>query len=346
MAASNTFGSIFTLTSFGESHGPAIGGVVDGMPAGVSVDLEFLQAELDRRRPGSSDLSSARNEADRVHFLSGVFEGVTTGAPIGFVIANNAQQSADYDNLRDVYRPGHADFTLDAKFGIRDHRGGGRSSARETAVRVVAGALAKMALKQAGIAVVAWASQVGTASCEGEGAPLTDEMRNQILQARSCGDTVGGIVSCRITGCPAGLGDPVYGKLSAKLAAAMMSINAAHGFDYGMGFDGATKRGSEVIDNWQPCPNDARGIKTTANNSGGIQGGISNGEDIYFRVAFKPVATLMQDVDTVDNAARPTTLHAKGRHDPCVVPRAIPVVEAMAAMVILDAWLLNRTARI
>ena len=345
MAASNTFGTLFTLTSFGESHGPAIGGVVDGMPAGVLIDENFLQAELDRRRPGTSELTTQRSEADRVRILSGVFEGVSTGAPIGFVIDNTSQRSADYENMRHVFRPGHADYTYYNKYGIRDHRGGGRSSARETAVRVAGGAFAKMALKTAGITVEAWASQIGTAVREGQG-PLTDEMRRQILEARAQGDTLGGIVSCRINGCPAGLGDPVYGKLSARLASAMLSINAAHGFDYGMGFAGAARRGSEVVDNWEPCAADPRGIRAVANNSGGIQGGISNGEPIEFRVAFKPVATLLQDVATVDDNGEATVLHARGRHDPCVVPRAIPVVEAMAAMVVLDAWLLNRTSRI
>lgn len=345
MAASNTFGTIFTLTSFGESHGSAIGGVVDGMPAGVFIDEEFMQAEMDRRRPGSSELTTSRCEVDRVHILSGVFEGVSTGAPIGFVIGNTSQRSSDYENMRHVFRPGHADYTYYAKYGIRDHRGGGRSSARETAVRVAAGALAKMALGASGITVEAWASQIGTAKRDGQG-PLTDEMRSQILEARSQGDTLGGIVSCRISGCPAGLGDPVFGKLSAKLASAMLSVNAAHGFDYGLGFDGAAKRGSEVVDNWVPCDDDTRGIKTIANNSGGIQGGISNGEPIEFRVAFKPVATLLQDVGTVDDEGNAAILHARGRHDPCVVPRAIPVVEAMAAMVVLDALLLNRAARI
>lgn len=345
MAASNTFGTIFTLTTFGESHGPAIGGVVDGMPSGVFIDEDFLQEEMDRRRPGSSDLTTSRSEADRVRILSGVFEGISTGAPIGFVIENTSQRPTDYENMRHVFRPGHADYTYQAKYCIRDHRGGGRSSARETAVRVAAGALAKMALEASEITVEAWASQIGTAKREGQG-PLTDEMRSQILEARSQGDTLGGIVSCRICGCPAGLGDPVYGKLSAKLASAMLSINAAHGFDYGMGFDGAAKRGSEVVDNWVPCAEAPRGIRTTANNSGGIQGGISNGEPIEFRVAFKPVATLLRDVETVDDEGRAAVLRARGRHDPCVVPRAIPVVEAMAAMVVLDALLLNRAARI
>ncbi|MGM9853278.1 MAG: chorismate synthase [Muribaculaceae bacterium] len=344
MAASNTFGTIFTLTSFGESHGPAIGGVVDGMPAGVFIDEDFLQEEMDRRRPGSSDLTTSRSEADRVRILSGVFESISTGAPIGFVIENTSQRPSDYENMRHLYRPGHADYTYQAKYCIRDHRGGGRSSARETAVRVAAGAIAKMVLEIYGIYVEAWASQIGTVKREGQG-PLTDEMRSQILEARSQGDTLGGIVSCRISGCPAGLGDPVFGKLSAKLASAMLSINAAHGFDYGMGFDGAAKRGSEVVDNWVPCAEDPREIKTTANNSGGIQGGISNGEPIEFRVAFKPVATLMRDVETVDDEGKATILHARGRHDPCVVPRAIPVVEAMAAMVVLDAFLLDRAAR-
>lgn len=342
MAASNTFGKIFTLTTFGESHGAAIGGIVDGMPAEIALDEAFIQGELDRRRPGSSALTTSRSEADRVHLLSGVFEGRSTGTPIGFVIENTSQHSSDYDNMRHVFRPGHADYTYMAKYGIRDHRGGGRSSARETAPRVVGGALAKLALRTSGITVNAWAERIGTAVNIGEGA-LTPDMERQIMEARATGDTLGGVVGCRVCGCPAGLGDPVFGRLQARLAEALMGINAAHGFEYGMGFDGASKRGSQVIDNWQSDPSDPRGIRARANNSGGIQGGISNGEDIVMRVAFKPVATMLRDVETVDDSGRDVILKARGRHDPCVVPRAIPVVEAMVAMVILDAWLLNKT---
>lgn len=345
MAASNTFGKVFALTSFGESHGPAIGGVVDGMPAGIEIDLDFIQAELDRRRPGASPVTTARNEADRVRFLSGIFEGVSTGTPIGFVIENKSQRSADYENMRDVFRPGHGDYTYAAKYGVRDYRGGGRASARETAVRVVGGALAKLALKTVGIEVRAWPERIGTAVNLTERDELGDAMLQQIAEARMEGDTLGGVAGCRVTGCPPGLGDPVFGRLGANLAAAMMSINAAHGFEYGMGFAGSEKRGSEVVDNWETAPDDPRGIRARANHSGGIQGGISNGEDITMRIAFKPVATMLRDVETVDADGRNTVLHAKGRHDPCVVPRAIPVVEAMAAMTILDAWLLNKTTR-
>lgn len=344
MSANNSFGEVFRLTTFGESHGPAIGGVIDGMPAGIVIDEDFVQAEADRRRPGTSQLVTARNEADRVRFLSGIFEGKSTGAPIGFVIENTSQHSQDYDEMRHTFRPGHADYTYTIKYGVRDHRGGGRSSARETAVRVVAGALAKLALRTVGIEVRAYASAIGSARRDDFG-PLTEAMEKEILAAKAAGDSVGGIVTCVVTGCPVGLGEPLYGKLQGRLAMAMMTINAAHGFDYGMGFDGCTRRGSEMMDNWRNNPADKRGISARANHSGGIQGGISNGEDIVMRVAFKPVATLMQDVETVTDELQNTVLHARGRHDPCVVPRAVPVVEAMAAITILDAWLLNKTTR-
>lgn len=341
----NTFGRIFTLTSFGESHGAALGGVVDGMPAGIKVDLDAIQRELDRRRPGQNALVTSRNEADRVKLLSGVFEGVTTGTPIGFVVENTNQHSSDYENMRHVYRPSHGDFTYQAKYGVRDHRGGGRTSARETLSRVVAGALAKQALAAVGITVSAYASSIGNVERNTPG-ELTDEMVELISRVKAEGNSVGGTVTCIVKGCPAGLGEPVFDKLSARLASAMMSINAAKGFEIGMGFDGAKHLGSEVIDNWVPDAEDARCMHAATNHSGGIQAGISNGEDIVMRVAFKPVATLLRDVDTVDDEGNATVLKAKGRHDPCVVPRAIPVVEAMAAMTVLDAYLLNKTVHL
>ena len=359
----NSIGNLFRLTTFGESHGPAIGGVIDGMPAGVKVDTELLQYEMRRRRPGQSNLTTARCEADAVEVLSGVFEGITTGTPIGFLIRNTNPHSNDYDNLKHIFRPSHADYTYNVKYGIRDHRGGGRASARETASRVVAGAFAKMALKHYGIRINAWTAQVGDIALESE---VTEEMlaeiennavrcpdtaaaaamETAILEAKDRGDTLGGIIECVITGMPAGIGDPMAGKLQALLAEAMMSIPAAKGFEYGMGFDGATRQGSQVIDSWMPAPDDLRGITTATNNSGGIQGGISNGEPIVMRVAFKPVATLLRPVQTVDSEHRAVTLEVHGRHDPCVVPRAVPVVEAMAAITVFGALLRNRIARI
>lgn len=357
----NTIGKIFTFTGFGESHGAAIGGVIDGMPAGVAIDLERVQHELDRRRPGQSAITTARKESDTVEILSGLFEGVTTGCPIGFIIRNENQHSKDYGQLREAFRPSHADYTYTTKYGLRDYRGGGRSSARETATRVVAGAFARQALEQMGVSIRAYTSQVGEISV---GRPYTEldlsltesnpvrcpdakvaaEMEELILNVKKDGDTIGGVVSCVISGVPAGTGDPVFGRLSARLADAMMSINASKGFEYGMGFGGVGLRGSQVMDRFTAGGDGRIGI--AANHSGGIQGGIANGEDIYFRVAFKPVATLMQDVATVDCHGNEILLKARGRHDPCVVPRAVPIVEAMAAIVILDAVLLNRAARI
>ena len=356
----NTFGRIFRLTSFGESHGPAIGGVIDGVPAGIEIDLDAIQAELNRRRPGQSAIVTGRQEKDCVRILSGMFEGQTLGTPIGFIIENSNQHSNDYDAMRHCFRPSHADFTYSMKYGVRDHRGGGRSSARETATRVVAGAFAKQILKKKGINICAYTSQVGSVvlDCPYKALDLSltetnpvrcpdsataVKMENLILEVKSQGDTVGGVVSCVITGVPVGLGEPVFGKLQSRLAEAMMSINAAKGFDYGMGFEGAALRGSETVDSFV---NSNGKIHTSTNNSGGIQGGISNGEDIFFRVAFKPVATLLQEVVTVTDNGEPTTLKARGRHDPCVVPRAVPIVEAMAAMVILDAILLDNAPRI
>lgn len=350
---SNTFGKIFTLTTFGESHGEAVGGVVDGMPAGIDVDMDFIQAELNRRRPGQSSITTNRNEADKVELLSGVFEGKTTGTPIGFIVRNTNQHSNDYENMRNVFRPSHADYTYYNKYGVRDHRGGGRSSARITISRVVGGALAKLALRQRGISIHAYTSQVGTIALDNDyrkydlsktednavrcpDAEKAQEMEQLIAQIKAEGDTIGGIITGVIKGCPAGLGEPEFDKLHATLGSAMLSINAAKGFEYGAGFAGVCQRGSEQNDLF--C-NDNGKITTKTNNSGGIQGGISNGQDIYFRVAFKPIATLLQEQETVDKDGNETTLKAKGRHDPCVLPRAVPVVEAMAAMAVLDAFL-------
>lgn len=347
----NTFGNHFRLTTFGESHGAAIGGVIDGFPSGIAIDLDFIQAELDRRRPGQSLLTTARKEGDKVEILSGVFEGRSTGCPIGFIVRNENQHSSDYDNLRNIFRPSHADFTYQQKYGLRDHRGGGRSSARETISRVVGGAFAKLALKQMGIQVTAYTSQVGAIALdkpytaydfsEIEKNPVrcpdlqkAEEMAALIKEVKADGDTIGGIITGVIQGCPVGLGEPVFGKLHAALGAAMLSINAVKGFEYGAGFAGVTQRGSEQNDIFVPAPNG--GITTTTNFSGGIQGGISNGQDIYFRVAFKPVATLLREQTTVDLDGNSTLVTARGRHDACVLPRAVPVVEAMAAMVILD----------
>ena len=357
----NSFGNIFRLTSFGESHGAAIGGVIDGMPAGIAIDLDAVQRELDRRRPGQSAIVTARNEKDRVRILSGIFEGVTTGTSIGFIIENENQHSADYGNIKDAFRPSHADYTYTSKYGLRDYRGGGRSSARETAARVVAGAFARQALAQLGIDLYAYTSQVGeialsrdyrlysrdaidTNAVRCPDATKAAEMEQLIKQVKGEGDTIGGIITGVITGVPVGLGEPVFGKLHAMLGAAMLSINAVKGFEYGDGFDFATRRGSEVNDAF--VTDDAGHVSTATNHSGGIQGGISNGEDIIFRVAFKPVATLLRDVNTIDKDGNSITLKARGRHDPCVLPRAVPIVEAMAAMVILDAYLLNKTTHL
>ena len=356
----NTFGHIFRLTTFGESHGAAIGGVVDGMPAGVAIDLDFIQQQLDRRRPGQSALTTPRSESDSVELLSGVFEGRSTGCPIGFIVRNADQHSADYDNLRDLFRPSHADFTYHTKYGgVRDHRGGGRSSARETISRVVGGALAQLVLRHYGISITAWTRQVGPITLDTDPSALdltlidTNDVRcpdpataarmaDLILDVKSQGDTIGGVIECRITGCPVGLGAPTFDKLHASLGAAMLSINAVKGFEYGEGFAGAAARGSEQNDIFLPT----NPIGTATNHSGGIQGGISNGQDITFRVAFKPVATLLREQPTVDTTGCATTVRAHGRHDPCVLPRAVPVVEAMAAITIADALLQDRTVRL
>ena len=355
-----TFGNIFRLTSFGESHGKAIGGVIDGFPAGISIDEDFIQHELDRRRPGQSALTTARKEADKVEFLSGIYEGVSTGCPIGFVIWNTNQHSNDYDNMKDVFRPSHADYTYTQKYGVRDHRGGGRSSARETIARVVGGALAKLALKQLGVTVTAFTSQVGIYKLDkdythydlsvAEENPvrcpdpeMAKQMGDYIYNIKGEGDTVGGVISCVVKGCPIGLGQPVFGKLHAALGNAMLSINAAKGFEYGQGFGSMNLKGSQQNDLFY---NDNGHIALRTNRSGGIQGGISNGEDIYFRVAFKPVATVLMEQPTVDVNGRETVLQARGRHDACVLPRAVPIVEAMTAMTLLDYYLLDRASRL
>ena len=350
----NTFGELFRLTTFGESHGPGVGGVIDGMPPGVEVDLDFIQLELDRRRPGQSALTTARKEGDKVEILSGVFEGKTTGCPIGFLVRNENQHSNDYDNLRNLFRPSHADFTYFKKYGLRDHRGGGRTSARETIARVVGGAFAKLALRRLGISITAYTSQVGHIALPGTYADLdlslvennpvrcpdekvAEEMAKLIAEVKAEGDTIGGIISCVVKGCPPGLGEPVFGKLHARLGAAMLSINAVKGFEYGAGFAGVTQRGSEQNDVFVRRSDGS--IGTLTNRSGGIQGGISNGEDIYFRVAFKPVATLLREQQTVDIAGNAVSVKARGRHDPCVLPRAVPIVEAMTSMVLLDSYM-------
>ena len=356
---SNTFGKIFSLTSFGESHGRGIGGVIDGCPAGIEVDIPFIQQELNRRRPGQSNLTTSRNESDEVEFFSGLFEGKTTGTPIAFCIWNAKQRSGDYDSMKELYRPSHADYTYQQKYGIRDNRGGGRSSARETIARVVAGAIAKLALKQLGIQITAFTSQVGPLKLENDYSKydfnqieqnpvrcpdeeMAGKMAELITKVKSKGDTVGGVVTCVIQGSPVGLGEPVFNKLHAALGAAMLSINAVKGFEYGSGFD-VDHFGSELNDVFYSKNGETH---TQTNNSGGIQGGISNGEDIYFRVAFKPVATILMNQHTVDSSGKETEFKAHGRHDPCVLPRAVPIVEAMAALVMLDMYLINKSRKL
>ncbi len=350
----NKYGTLFQLTSFGESHGAAIGGVIDGCPSGISLDMEAIQNDLNRRKPGQSAIVTQRKEPDEVTFLSGIFEGKTTGVPIGFAIYNTNQKSHDYDHIKDSYRPSHADKVYDEKYGFRDYRGGGRSSARETASRVVAGAIAKQFLKD--IRFTAYVSSVGEIDLkkpyqeldfsEIEKNPvrcpdpeIAATMEAYIRQIRKDGDTVGGVISCVIQNVPAGLGEPVFNKLHAELGKAMLSINAVKGFEYGSGFEGSKDKGSEHNDLYN-----ADGT-TQTNRSGGVQGGISNGMDIYFRVAFKPVATIMQSQTTINNKGESVEMQGKGRHDPCVVPRAVPIVEAMAAMVLADFTLLNRTIK-
>lgn len=354
----NTFGNIFRLTSFGESHGEAIGGIIDGCPSGLNIDMEFVQHELDRRRPGQSRITTPRKESDTVAFLSGIFEGKTTGAPIAFIVKNENQHSSDYDNLKDIFRPSHADFTYHTKYGNRDHRGGGRSSARETIARVVAGAIAKLYLRQLNIDIKAYTSQVGNIQLENDykkydlsiiedndvrcpDPEKAEQMIELIREVKSKGDTIGGIITCVIKGTPVGLGEPVFGKLHAALGSAMLSINAVKGFEYGSGFN-VLHRGSEMNDTFF---DDNGRINTRTNHSGGIQAGISNGQDIYFRVAFKPVSTILMEQQTVDIHGKDTIIKARGRHDACVLPRAVPIVEAMAAITILDYYLLSNTNR-
>ena len=351
----NTFGNLFRVTTFGESHGLALGGVIDGCPAGIELNVELIQKDLDRRKPGQSKITTQRKENDEVRILSGVFEGKTTGTPIGFTIENTNQKSKDYSHIKDSYRPSHADLVYDEKYGFRDYRGGGRSSARETVSRVVAGAIAKQFLK--GISIDAYVNQVGRIKSNKTYAELNlkdaennivrcpdlevaDQMINFISETKKKGDTVGGVIRCVIKGVPIGLGEPVFDKLHARLGSAMLSINAVKGFSYGSGFDGVQMYGSEHNDMF----NTDKSTKT--NFSGGIQGGISNGMDIYFDVAFKPVATLIQAYETIDQQGNIVQTHGKGRHDPCVVPRAVPIVEAMAALVIADFMLLKRTNRL
>jgi chorismate synthase len=357
----NTFGHIFRVTTFGESHGAAIGCIVDGCPAGLDFDLGLVQADLDRRRPGQSSIVTQRKESDTVQVLSGVFQGKTTGTPIGLLIPNEDQRSKDYDHIATAFRPSHADYTWQAKYGHRDFRGGGRSSARETAARVAAGAVAKMLLQSSGTSVQAYVSQVGhlalsqphhlldlslteTNDIRCPDPVMAAKMINLVKKIKKEGDTIGGVVSAVVRGCPPGLGAPVFDKLHADLGKAMLGINAAKGFEYGSGFEGVRMRGSQHNDAFEM--GDDSVVRTSSNHSGGIQGGISNGMDIYFRVAFKPVATIMRDQTSVDAEGQPVTVKGKGRHDPCVVPRAVPIVEAMTALVLADHLLRMRADRI
>ncbi len=357
--AGNSFGQVFKLSTFGESHGEAIGGIIDGCPAGLKIDLVFIQNELDRRKPGQSHITTQRKESDKVQFLSGIFEGKTTGTPIGFIIQNENQKSKDYEHLKDVFRPSHADFTYEAKYGIRDYKGGGRSSARETACRIVGGAIAKLILKKSKVSIQAYVSCVKDIKVKDHYTKLdlsktesniircpdkatAAKMIALIEKTRKAGDTVGGIISCVIKGTPIGLGEPVFDKLHADLGKAMLSINAVKGFEYGAGFDAIHSNGSELNDIFAAGKN----ISTKTNNSGGVQGGISNGEDIYFNVAFKPVATVMQKQKSVNTKGKEVDLLAKGRHDPCVLPRAVPIVENMAALVLVDHLLRARISKL
>jgi chorismate synthase len=358
--SSNSFGNIFRLTSFGESHGKAIGGIIDGCPSGIPIDIVAVQLDLDRRKPGQSKITTQRKEADRVEILSGIFEGKTLGTPIAFQIVNSDPKPKDYSHIKDSYRPSHADYTYDVKYGIRDYRGGGRSSARETIARVVAGSIAKQVLQILEVETHAYVSAVGELHMQPfdnkvdftlvdstivrcPDLDLASKMISHIDAIRKEGDTVGGVITGVALNVPVGLGAPVFDKLHADLAKAMMSINAVKGFEYGGGFDICTRRGSEVNDVFVA---DAKGVKTKTNFSGGIQGGISNGETIYFRVAFKPVATIMQDQISLNNKGEEVIVKGKGRHDPCVVPRAVAIVEAMTSMVILDHYLRNKSTKL
>jgi chorismate synthase len=358
--SANTFGKLFCVTTFGESHGIALGGIIDGCPAGLEIDLAFIQSELERRKPGQSKITTQRQEGDEVKFLSGIFEGKTTGTPIGFIIENQDQKSKDYDYLKENFRPSHADYTYDVKYGIRDHRGGGRSSARETVSRTVAGAIAKLFLLKNSIIVNAYVSQVGKIVCDPNyknldfsktennmvrcpDEKIAETMITYIEEIKKQGDTIGGTVSCVIQGLPVGIGEPVFDKLHADLGKAMLSINAAKGFDYGSGFDDMDKKGSELNDAFEMVDNK---VSTQTNHSGGIQGGISNGEDIYFRVVFKPVATILKTQKSINKDGENIDIQNRGRHDPCVLPRAVPIVESMAALVIADHLLRQRTNKI
>jgi len=355
----NSYGTLFRISTFGESHGPAIGVVIDGCPAGLDIDESFIQSELDRRKPGQSKITTQRKEDDTFKILSGVFEGKSTGTPIAIVIENQDQRSKDYSHIQNTFRPSHADYTYESKYGVRDYRGGGRSSARETAARVAAGAVAKLLLKRSGVVVNAYVSQVGELKAPPytqldfnktednivrcPDAATAERMIALIDQIRLDRDTIGGVVTCVIRNTPVGLGEPVFDKLHAELGKAMLGINAVKGFEYGSGFDGVTLRGSQHNDEFY---NDGTRIRTRTNHSGGVQGGISNGEDIYFNVAFKPVATIMQDQPSVDKEGNETIVSGKGRHDPCVVPRAVPIVEAMAALVIADFYVRAKTSKL
>jgi chorismate synthase len=358
---SSIYGKIFKISTFGESHGAAIGVVIDGCPAGLDFDLDFIQSELDRRKPGQSRITTQRKEADGVEVLSGIFEGQTTGTPIAMVIRNEDQRSKDYSHIATQFRPSHADFTYQTKYGIRDYRGGGRSSARETAARVAAGALAKLLLTKLGVSVQAFVSQVGKLKLEKDYSDLdlsltetnavrcpdpetAERMFDYIDDVRKRGDSIGGIVSCVISGAPVGWGEPVFDKLHAELGKAMLSINAVKGFEYGSGFAGIELLGSEHNDAFYT--DEVGRVRTRSNHSGGVQGGISNGEDIFFRVAFKPVATIMQDQESVNEAGESVLVSGKGRHDPCVLPRAVPIVEAMAALVLADFYLRNQNTKL
>lgn len=362
----NTYGKLFRITTFGESHGDMIGVVIDGCPAGLEIDFDFVQNELDRRKPGQSSITTQRKESDIVKFVSGIFEGKSLGSPIAAIIPNEDAREKDYENLKNTFRPSHADYTYETKYGIRDHRGGGRSSARETAARVIAGAIAKLLLKKSGVTIQAYVSKVGKIVLEKNYAELNlqDAEKNRIRcpdeqtanrmidlieKIREDGDTVGGIISCVVKNCAVGLGEPVFDKLHADLAKAMMSINAVHGFEYGSGFAGAEMKGSEHNDSLTPGSSpggEGSNLRTSSNNAGGILGGISNGMDIYFNVAFKPVATIMKQQKSVNKEGEEITLEAKGRHDPCVLPRAVPIVEAMTAIVLADHLLRNRSSKV
>lgn len=362
--AGNSFGTLFRLSTFGESHGPAIGGSLEGCPAGLKIDLDFVQKELDRRKPGQSSLTTQRKESDRVEFLSGIFEGITTGAPIGFMIKNEDHKPEDYSHLKESFRPSHADYTYEQKYGRRDYRGGGRSSARETACRIVAGGIAKLMLKEIGVSVHAFVKQIGPLKlnknfdeldlsktelnpvrCPDE--DLAKQMIELIEDVRKQGDSLGGVIQGVVQHTPTGWGEPVFDKLHAVLGHAMLSINAVKGFELGSGFDGVRFKGSELNDLFIPSSLDeGQTIQTQSNNSGGIQGGISNGMPIYFNVAFKPVATILRSQNSVNRSGESVVLEGKGRHDPCVLPRAVPIVESMAALVMADFWLLSRSNKL